>query len=112
VTVTSKRLGGNAGYSVHVHTNSPRAMVLHWAIDDWKPADLSVAPSGTNKVDDKACQTRFEGGRSVTLVFPPDKAPERVVSYEKGGGCFRVWELALLFRFEIWAGRKRSAALQ
>ncbi|KAI8469254.1 MAG: glutathione synthetase ATP-binding domain-like protein [Monoraphidium minutum] len=66
-------------YAVEVTADAARPMLLHWAVDEWvAPAD-DVLPPGTNRVDAKAVQTPFAGGRTVTLRFPADAAPERVV---------------------------------
>ncbi|KAF8071284.1 R1 [Scenedesmus sp. PABB004] len=77
ITITAVKDGGS--FAVHVEAAEPRPMVLHWAVNDWEAPQPEVWPEGTNKVDDKAVQTPFRDGRSVSLVFPSALAPERIV---------------------------------
>lgn len=48
VTVVGSKDG--SGYSVYVEAAEPRAMVLHWAVDDWIAPPNDVLPDGTHRV--------------------------------------------------------------
>ncbi|KIY94821.1 R1 protein, alpha-glucan water dikinase [Monoraphidium neglectum] len=77
IRVTATR--DDAEYVVEVAADVARPMVLHWALDDWAAPPDEFLPPGTNRVDAKAVQTPFVDGRTVSLRFPADRAPERVV---------------------------------
>lgn len=66
-------------YEVTVTAHQARPMVLHWAVNDWECPPESAWPQNTNKVDDKAVQSRFQDGRSVKITFSEANCPSRVV---------------------------------
>jgi hypothetical protein len=43
------------------------------------PLLATTAPPPPPQADDKACQTRFEGGRRIVLQFSGEECPERIV---------------------------------
>ncbi|KAK9807043.1 hypothetical protein WJX72_011773 [[Myrmecia] bisecta] len=83
-------------YKVAVTANPWRPMVLHWAINDWKPAPEASRPPGTVTIDDKAVQTPIPEGQPLVISFPEDSCPNRVVfvlketqpeAWINNGGC-------------------------
>ncbi|KAA6428767.1 MAG: carbohydrate-binding module family 45 protein [Trebouxia sp. A1-2] len=67
------------GYEVDIMAETPKAMMMHWAINDWNLSPESCRPEGTQQIDDKAVQTPFKDGKSIHLTFPEDNCPSRVV---------------------------------
>ncbi|GLC52406.1 Phosphoglucan, water dikinase, chloroplastic [Pleodorina starrii] len=88
----AERQGGS--FKVVLQLDSPRAMTLHWALDDWLPAPEASWPAGvsTVRVDDKACQSPFPPDGRLEIGFTQDACPHRVVFVLKQteGGA-EVW---------------------
>jgi len=61
---------------------TPKAMMMHWAINDWNLSPESCRPEGTQQIDDKAVQTPFKDGKSIRLTFPEDNCPSRYRTLE------------------------------
>ncbi|EFN54548.1 hypothetical protein CHLNCDRAFT_135335 [Chlorella variabilis] len=89
--------GPAVSYCVEVASDQPRPqLVLHWAVNDWALPAQDCWPPGTNQAGDKAVQTALSDGRHLTLTFPEDTCPGRVVFvlkegekwYNSGGGDF------------------------
>ena len=57
----------------------PKAMMMHWAINDWNLSPESCRPEGTQQIDDKAVQTPFKDGKSIHLTFPEAECPSRYI---------------------------------
>ncbi len=62
---------------VDIMAETPKAMMMHWAINDWNLSPESCRPEGTQQIDDKAVQTPFKDGKSIHLTFPEDNCPSR-----------------------------------
>ncbi|GAB4821271.1 hypothetical protein N2152v2_008317 [Parachlorella kessleri] len=84
VSVVVSKAGGK--FQVEVHSDHPRPeLVLHWAINDWKPPPEGVRPGGTVSAGDQAVQSRFEGGHTVRIAFPEAECPSKMVFVLKEG---------------------------
>lgn len=77
IDVEAVRVDGK--YEVYVTAHNARPMVLHWAVNEWECPPPSAWPQDTHKVDDKAVQSRFQGGKTVKITFSEAECPNRVV---------------------------------
>ena len=62
---------------VDIQAEQPKAMMMHWAINDWNLSPEASRPEGTQQIDDKAVQTPFKDGKSIHLTFPEADCPSR-----------------------------------
>lgn len=69
---------------------TPKAMMMHWAINDWNLSPESCRPEGTQQIDDKAVQTPFKDGKSIHLTFPEDNCPSRYRTLNSGSAGMSV----------------------
>ncbi|KAL6770951.1 GWD2 [Auxenochlorella protothecoides x Auxenochlorella symbiontica] len=58
--------------------------LLHWGINDWEVPPEAVQPPGTREAGDQAVQTPISGNK-ITLSFPADGCPSKVVFVLKKG---------------------------
>ncbi|GIM14936.1 hypothetical protein Vretimale_17803 [Volvox reticuliferus] len=79
------------GFKVTLQLDTPRGLVLHWALDDWTPPMESSWPAGTVRVDDKACQTSFPADGRLEVKFSSDDCPSRLVFVLKQTEGGEVW---------------------
>ncbi|GLI71457.1 hypothetical protein VaNZ11_016678, partial [Volvox africanus] len=82
---------GEDGFKLTLQLDTPRGLVLHWALDDWTPPPESTWPAGTVRVDDKACQTSFPADGRLEIKFSSDDCPSRVVFVLKQTEGGEVW---------------------
>ena len=66
---------------------TPKAMMMHWAINDWNLSPESCRPEGTQQIDDKAVQTPFKDGKSIHLTFPEANCPSRYLHHKLVAYC-------------------------
>ncbi len=69
---------------VDISAEEPKAMMMHWAINDWNLSPESCRPEGTQQIDDKAVQTPFKNGKSIHLTFPEADCPSRYATVHTG----------------------------
>ena len=99
LAVTVKHGWGQYVVDLSAHDERP-GLTLHWAINDWVAPPQGLWPPGTAPAGDKAVETPFAAGRSLTISFPEAAAPAKLVFVLRegerwinsgGGGDFAVY---------------------
>lgn len=73
-------------YSVIIQGDASRTdLRIHWAINEWNLVPEECRPQGTVQVDDLAVQTALDENGRITIEFPVDSCPSKIVFVVKEG---------------------------